>query len=110
MAKSKSKSNLHVHKYLRHTFKSGYVVYKCMLPGCSHYIDAALVAGKQTICWRCGAVCLIPIRDVDNQLKRPHCLSCTKVYNRVRTDKTIEVDTTKLADMSLEDLLGGKGE
>jgi hypothetical protein len=32
----------------------GSIVYKCMIPGCTHFIDKGLLEGRESICWICG--------------------------------------------------------
>lgn len=67
----------HVHKYLRVRLgPNGYTVYKCVLPGCSHYIRRELVEGNMTLCWRCGKE--VPMNKKMATLKKPHCFGCTR--------------------------------
>ena len=98
----------HIHKYqLRKLGKDKtYVVYACMLPGCNHYLEVSLAFGKETICWRCGNICTIPLRQTGRELVKPHCVKCTKVYPQHRKDKP-QIDVGKLEDLSLDDLLQG---
>jgi hypothetical protein len=94
----------HVHKYERTTIgKNSYVVYRCVLPDCTHYLSESLIGGKESICWRCGDICVIPRGG--RIPKRPHCEKCTKVYNR-STDKP-KPDLGKLSELDLDALLGG---
>jgi len=63
----------HIHKYQRVKFKSGYTIYRCMQPGCSHFVREELILNREAICWRCGGVFIIT-----QLLKKPHCLNCVK--------------------------------
>ncbi|SRR6266705_2454268 len=68
----------HAHRYMRVKLgKKGYTVYRCVKPGCSHYVNAALVLGKMYECWRCGRE--YPMNQKTAQLKKPHCASCTRM-------------------------------
>lgn len=63
------------HKYMKIKFKdSGYEVYKCMIPACTHFIRKELAIGNLTICWGCGnEFVLTPNR----MIKKPTC-GCKK--------------------------------
>lgn len=67
----------HIHKYIRTDIgeKKPYVVYKCALPECTHYLAEKLALGKLSICWRCGNTFQLVKRLM---LKKPHCDACTK--------------------------------
>lgn len=45
--------NNHIHKYRRIKMGNDYEVYKCVLPGCPHYIRPELVVGRFSLCWGC---------------------------------------------------------
>lgn len=70
------------HKYQRIQWRSRqakgepYVIFKCMLPGCTHYVPRDLVVGNETICWRCGKI--FQMAYTHTYLKKPHCIACTK--------------------------------
>lgn len=69
------------HKYKRITWKTRvskepYIVFKCMLPGCTHYTPKDLVVGNETICWRCGKT--FQMASVHTYMAKPHCVACTK--------------------------------
>lgn len=68
----------HIHKYIRDKFRTGTQIYKCVLPGCSHYILAQFVINKVSICWRCGEDFVINKRASD--LKKPTCDDCVKSF------------------------------
>lgn len=87
----------HVHKYERADIgvNKPYIVYRCALPTCSHYLHSKeLVKGKKSICWRCGEEFIIDAKSVE--LRRPHCQNCTK------TRKVRPVEDEKALDGLLE--------
>ncbi len=66
-----------VHKYTRVKLGTkGYIVYKCTLPGCPHYLRQELVTGRLCECWRCGKPFTMTVKTL---LKKPHCSDCTKI-------------------------------
>lgn len=68
------------HKYERVSAPSGYEIYKCMMPGCSHYLPfLALAIGRLSHCWSCdGEVELT--QEMVNKWKtvKPRCEKCKK--------------------------------
>lgn len=69
----------HIHKYKR--VKLGkFVVYKCDLINCSHFIRSELVEGRLSICWTCGEP--FPMTKASTKLVRPHCVSCKKTADK----------------------------
>lgn len=66
----------HTHKYERVRLgASGYIVFKCTVPDCPHFINKKLVVGKKTICWRCGHEAVMTKQMAE--FKKPHCRQCT---------------------------------
>lgn len=64
----------HTHKYIGTTLGSkGYRIYKCKVPGCTHFIAEKLIIGRFCVCWRCGKDFTVHILH-----KKPHCDSCIK--------------------------------
>lgn len=71
------KKHIGPHKYLKDKFKqSGTVIFKCVLPGCQHYLNDRFIIGKISLCWRCNQPFLIDKQL--KELKKPHCHDCTK--------------------------------
>lgn len=99
-------NNQHVHKYQRVVFNrkgnGDYIVYRCMLPDCKHYLRAEMVVGQKSICPKCGDVFIFGRADLER--KKPHCLNCTRKYKRKGADEHISI-----ADIAnnLDDLLKG---
>lgn len=70
----------HFHKYEKFTWPGGRSYYKCMQPGCPHYLPVmSLAIGRESICWGdCGRLVLITKEDVHNEIKKPLCDECKK--------------------------------
>jgi hypothetical protein len=45
----------HTHQYRRQKIgkAKNYIIYRCMRPGCAHYIAEDFIEGRRSICWRC---------------------------------------------------------
>lgn len=65
------KKDDHIHKYKKDILGKDYVIYKCVLPSCSHYLSERLIKGKFSICWRCGEPFIIKLLHA-----KPHCDDC----------------------------------
>jgi hypothetical protein len=73
-----TKSN-HIHKYKRLRYKTGNIIFFCVLPDCSNKCNIALALGKRSICWRCGESFIMS--EYALRLAKPHCDSCHKPKN-----------------------------
>lgn len=96
--------NKHVHQYRRATLGKDYLIYKCVLPGCTHYISADLIIGKKNKCWRCGDDHII-----SRKLAKPHCAKCTKGHEMVEEEirpTEIASPTVSHHNAALDVLLG----
>ena len=72
----------HHHKYERtEVGKKGWIVYRCTLPECNHYLPhAELIINKLSLCWgNCGGEVVYTQADFNQKLKRPMCASCRKM-------------------------------
>ena len=79
----------HLHRYERVKLgKNGYTVFRCNLPGCSHYVRKELAKGKLCECNRCGEPMILGIAEM--LLKRPHCNNCIKRKDKEVHDKIKE--------------------
>ena len=75
---SKKKAQ-HVHKYERGLLGNDHEIYKCMLPGCRHYMpNVFLVIGQLSMCWgNCGNAVMMTKQMVNHdKVKFPMCDSC----------------------------------
>ena len=68
-----AKTNAHIHKYQKAKL-GNFVVFKCMLPGCPHYIRRELVIGRESICWNCNTKMILTMANT--VLKRPTHEEC----------------------------------
>jgi hypothetical protein len=70
------KTTAHLHKYERITLGKNYVVFRCILPQCSHYVRKELAKGKACLCNRCNNAMVLDTQAMSYQ--KPHCKSCTE--------------------------------
>lgn len=69
------KKEMHqVHKYKRVTTDKDKEIYKCVLPGCPHYISPDLVLGRFSECWECKMTFIMNEKSI-TRLK-PKCNTC----------------------------------
>lgn len=102
MAKKKRATHGGAHKFRRIKWKSrqnkgeDYYIFKCQIPGCTHYKSRDLVVGDMCVCWRCGNE--FQMTYASTYLAKPHCPSCTE---------TKKGDSVKDIEANLDKLLGG---
>lgn len=65
----------HIHKYKKIKLGKDYIVFRCLLPDCSHYIRRELAEGKVSICNRCNQP-FIMTKNVVRKHAMPHCDDC----------------------------------
>ena len=98
------KRHMGAHKYQRLRWKSAksrepYYIYKCMIPGCTHYVPRDLVIGNETICWKCNKTIIM-----DSQmtyLAKPHCKKCTASKKSQVSLEEVESNLDKLLNGGL---------
>jgi hypothetical protein len=76
---SKHQTSPHYHRYERQLWPSGKAFYKCMLPGCPHYLPlATLAVGRESLCWgtECNHLVIITREDVTREVRKPMCSDC----------------------------------
>lgn len=81
----------HLHKYQRTDIGSKdnpYLVFKCQMPACTHYIRKDLAEGKLCQCNRCNQPMILTKAAM--LLAKPHCLDCTKKNNQPAVDAIAE--------------------
>lgn len=84
----------HLHRYKRKKLgKNNYVVFKCTLAGCSHYIRKELAEGQVCECNRCFEPMVLDKASM--QLAKPHCAKCV-----VRKDKDVHDTIKKFLEVS----------
>lgn len=76
------------HQYERtEVGKKGWIIYRCMLPNCSHYISEALIVGKISLCHGvCGGSVLYTQDDLNQKLKRPMCSECRELRRKQKEE------------------------
>lgn len=77
-----AKKSDHVHKYERvEVGKNKWIVYRCTLPNCTHYLpNAELIVGRQSLCWGlCGGTTIYSQDDYNRKLKQPMCAGCRAI-------------------------------
>jgi len=80
----------HLHKYERTKLgDKGYIVYRCQLPGCSHYIRRELVKGKLCACNICGNPMVMGKYAM--RLAKPRCDECIDKKPDKKMDKLTEL-------------------
>lgn len=79
----------HFHRYEKTILgKNNYVVFRCNLPNCNHYIAEKLAIGKQSICNRCGDTFILDKRAM--KFVKPYCVNCVKGKKTPSHDKLLE--------------------
>lgn len=97
----------HIHKYIRdilgHKKRTNQkpkatdtLIFKCILPGCSHYIRNQFIEGKISECWECHENFVID--KIASRLQKPICQACRMKRRRTKIETPVE-------DM-LDDILG----
>lgn len=68
----------HFHQYEKMQWPSGKLYYKCMLPGCPHYLPTPeLAIGRESLCWGgCNKLVVITKEDIQKEVKKPMCETC----------------------------------
>lgn len=71
-----ARNGKHIHQYSRVDIgkKKEFLVYKCKLPNCPHYLPPELVVGKVSVCPFCDLPFVVQQSDL--RLVTPHCETC----------------------------------
>lgn len=74
------------HLYERFDTRSGKALYKCMIPGCPHYISKGeLIIGRLSRCWgECGREAVITKDVYQDKIKKPYCETCRQERKEAR--------------------------
>lgn len=92
----------HTHKFRRHTYETGGVIYFCVMPDCSVKIKPPLTLGKRSLCWRCGETFIMSEYSI--KLAKPHCENCHKPKDKIKDEAKIEsVAIRELASAVIND-------
>ena len=87
----------HVHKYKRLKIgkKKDFVIFRCFIPGCTHYISEDHIINRDSICWACAKPFTITYKLIK---VKPICQDCKDERSEESRAKPIE-------NFSLEDML-----
>src|SRR5437879_1017150 len=82
----------HYHQYERMKWPTGSSFYKCMQPGCAHYLPTEiLVIGRESLCWGgCNRLVVITKEMLHEGIKHPMCERC-KEERKERREALTEV-------------------
>lgn len=86
-----TKRKKHLHKYQRVNIGSKtkpYLVYRCMKPGCTHYITPKLALNRACECNRCGKIMVLTKEALT--LVKPHCAGCVERKDSDRLSALVE--------------------
>lgn len=88
----------HIHKYYKISSSPSWIIFRCVEPNCSHYINEKFIPGRQSICWKCNKPFTInPTVNYKRLAKKPACC-------RGEKKKKLEGTEEKELDSVLKDL------
>ena len=94
----------HLHKYKRFNIGASgkeYLVFRCMMPGCTHYVPVEQALGRPCVCNRCNEPMILNKESV--KLSKPHCANCVERIIAGEPVKAIVVDVEAfLKDKGIE--------
>lgn len=93
MSKSKTHEGAHQYRRVRLGKEKDYIVYRCIKPGCPHYIPKEMLPGKTSVCWKCGKEFIVQTSNLQQAKPTCGCLSFRQ---------------ERLAGMDIDALLRGK--
>ena len=101
----------HIHKYQRTTIgsKGKFIVYRCALPDCSHYIPPELVVGRRSLCNSCANEIIINRDDITIGTIKPICEDC-KERNRIKREYFKSLPTENIDRNEIEEEYKGEEE
>lgn len=71
---SKKKSS-HIHKYMKVEWgKNKTLVWRCMIPGCPHYVHEEMARNRHSLCWECGGPFVMTLEKMLR--RKPKCDNC----------------------------------
>jgi hypothetical protein len=77
----------HFHRYKKDVLGRGYVIYKCTIPGCTHYIAETLLINRVAACGKCNEPFVIGKKE--SIMAIPRCENCV---NSSSKDELAELD------------------
>ena len=76
----------HIHKYkrVRQGRNKDYIIFRCTLVNCTHYLSKEFLIGKEGICWSCNnKFVFLSARDL---ILKPKCQECSGRAIKVDAD------------------------
>jgi len=104
----------HYHKYIRVPLNKkrkidGARVFKCITPGCTHFMAENLVEGRPSLCWVCDE--LFTMTKKAMKLKKPHCDKCysrTDLRRSMAVPPAVKLEDSKKDWTTILSRLGGE--
>ena len=99
----RSKDHIHQYEKVKWGAKQT-VIWKCMLPDCSHYLHVEFIMGKLCRCFKCGRT--FEMTTAKLLRKRPKCDDCQhKSGQGVKGKREDKVSIPDLSNIDINDLL-----
>jgi hypothetical protein len=96
----------HVHRYEKTKLgkKKDYIIFRCVLPGCSHFVLPETLKGRECECFICHKTFILgPLSKLTT---RPHCSDCRlKPSSTSPKVRAIRKETIPAAESELLDKL-----
>lgn len=61
----------HFYRRVKMGKNKDYIVYKCIKPGCPHYVPRELAVGRPSLCWSCNKEFIMTSKNL--QQAKPTC-------------------------------------
>jgi len=84
----------HIHKYQRDKLGKKHIIYRCVIPGCTHYVSRKMAKNRLSICHVCNEPMIIDSFAIT--LAKPHHNECTKKSTRFNKLKDIIDDLSSI--------------
>lgn len=78
-----------VHKYKKARLGKK-IIYRCVIPGCAHYVFRELVLNKISLCWKCNEPFVMP-RAASLLKTNPVCDSCSDLRKKKKPEQAVEI-------------------
>jgi len=75
--------------------KKDYIIFRCFIPGCTHYISEDHIINRKSLCWACDKPFIIVYKLI--KLK-PVCAKC-------KSERQAELKAQPIAGFDLKDML-----
>jgi hypothetical protein len=95
MGRLKAPRVKHIHRYHRGKLGKKYHIYRCILPGCTHFISINFAVGRLSLCNQCDDSLILTDEMVFiNRLAEPLCEECREKRRKQREAlKAIPIQT-----------------